>query len=155
MAVAEEENYKNVIEMLKKEYNLKSKIFHDYDQKFNVWFEAYPAAKKQTIIREHEKNWSPIYKVYHKIFKDDVWNEYRHHLDKLRNERFQAEGKYNEMYVAWTKHSDDYRKLALKYENIDESMPGLILYQRSHEFFKAKVWPKMLDDIIQAGRCES
>ena len=75
--LVEEENYKNVIKVLKREYNFNSETLDDYREKFKVWLEAYPVAKKQPIIDEHGQKWSVIYKIFNGIFKDEVWNEYR------------------------------------------------------------------------------
>ena len=80
-----EENYKNAIKVLKREYNFNSEAHVDYDQKFNVWLKAYPATKKKSIIDEHEQNWSAIYKIFNGIFKDEVWNEYRDEMSLMRN----------------------------------------------------------------------
>ena len=75
-AIVEEENYKNTVFALRKEYNFHLEAFDDYDKKFKAWLKAYPTTKKNSIIDEHEQNWSAIYKIFHKTFKDDVWNEY-------------------------------------------------------------------------------
>ena len=85
-AVVQEENYKNTIKVLKREYNFNSDAHDDYDQKFKVWLKAYPAGKKKSIIDEHEQNWSAIYKIFNKIFKDEVWNEYRDEMSLMRKE---------------------------------------------------------------------
>ena len=85
-AIVQEENYKDAIKVLKREYNFNSEAHVDYDQKFNVWLKAYPAAKKKSIINEHEQKWSAIYKIFHGIFKDEVWNEYRDKMSRMRKE---------------------------------------------------------------------
>ena len=85
-AIVQEENYKNVIKVLKREYNFNSETFDDYKEKFKVWLEAYPVAKKQPIIDEHGQNWSVIYKIFNEIFKDEVWNEYRDERSRMRKE---------------------------------------------------------------------
>ena len=76
-AIVEEEIYKNTVLTLKKEYNFHLEARDDYAEKFQVWLNAYPVVKKSSIINEHEHDWSVIYKNFHKIFKDDVWDEYR------------------------------------------------------------------------------
>ena len=85
-AIVQEEKYKNTIKVLKREYNFNSDAHDDYREKFKVWLRAYPAAKKKSIIDEHEQNWSGIYKIFHGIFKDEVWNEYRDEMSQMRNE---------------------------------------------------------------------
>ena len=85
-AIVQEENYKNAIKVLKREYNFNSEPRADYDQKFKVWLKAYPAAKKNSIINEHGQNWSAIYKIFNKIFKGEVWNEYRDEMCLMRKE---------------------------------------------------------------------
>ena len=85
-----EENYKNAIKVLKREYNFNSEAHVDYDQKFNVWLKAYPATKKKSIIDEHEQNWSAIYKIFNGIFKDEVWNEYRDEMSLMRKEELKT-----------------------------------------------------------------
>ena len=85
-AIVQEENYKNAIKVLKREYNFNSEAHDDYQEKFNAWLKAYPVAKKKSIIDEHEQNWSVIYKIFHGIFKDDVWNEYRNKMSLMRKE---------------------------------------------------------------------
>ena len=89
-AIVEEENYKNVVFALRKEYNFLLDARDDYDKKFKVWLNAYPATKKKSIIDEHDKNWSAIYKIFHKTFKDDVWNEYRDEMSLMRKEELNA-----------------------------------------------------------------
>ena len=89
-AVVQEENYKNTIKVLKREYNFNSDAHDDYGQKFKVWLRAYPAAKKKSIIDEHEQNWSAIYKIFNKIFKDEVWNEYRDEMSQMRIEELKT-----------------------------------------------------------------
>ena len=84
----EEENYKDTVEVLKREYNEHLDARTDYRKKFEEWLKAYPAAKKQAIIDEHEQNRSAIYKIYHGIFKDEVWNEYRHAMRQIRKGTF-------------------------------------------------------------------
>ena len=73
---AQEENYKNTVKALKKEHKFNSSTFDDYTKKFKQWLNAYPAVQKKRIIDENEQNWSAIYKIFHKIFKNEVWNEY-------------------------------------------------------------------------------
>ena len=85
-AIVQEKNYKNAINVLKKEYNFNSEAHDDYQKKFNAWLKAYPVGKKKSIIDEHEHNWSVIYKIFHGIFKDDVWNEYRNKMSLIRKE---------------------------------------------------------------------
>ena len=85
-AIVQEENYKNAIKVLKRVYNFNSDAHDDYQEKFKVWLKAYPVAKKKSIIDEHEQNWSAIYKVYNKIFKDEVWNEYSDKMSLMRKE---------------------------------------------------------------------
>ena len=85
-AIVQEENYKNAIKVLKREYNFNSEAHVDYDQKFNVWLKAYPATKKKSIIDDRGQNWSAIYKIFHAIFKDEVWNEYRDEMILMRKE---------------------------------------------------------------------
>ena len=85
-AVVQEENYKDAIKVLKREYDFNSEAHVDYDQKFKVWLKAYPAAKKKAILDEHGQNWSAIYAVYNKIFKGEVWNEYRDEMSLMRKE---------------------------------------------------------------------
>ena len=80
------ENYKNTVFALRKEYNFHLEEHDDYEEKFKVWLKAYPTTKKKSIIDEHEQNWSAIYTVYNKIFKDDVWNEYRNKMSLMRKE---------------------------------------------------------------------
>ena len=82
----QEENYKNTVFGLRKEYNFHLEAHDDYEEKFKVWLKAYPVAKKNSIIDEHEHNWSAIYKIFHRIFKDDVWNEYRNKMSLMRKE---------------------------------------------------------------------
>ena len=89
-AIVQEENYKNAIKVLKREYNFHLEAHDDYDQKFKVWLKAYPAAKKKSILDEHEQNWSAIYTVYNKIFKDEVWNEYRDEMYQMRKEELKT-----------------------------------------------------------------
>ena len=72
--------------VLKGEYNFISETLDDYREKFKVWLRAYPVAKKQPIIDEHGQNWSVIYKIFNGIFKDEVWNEYRDEMNRLRTE---------------------------------------------------------------------
>ena len=84
--IVQEENYKNTVFALRKEYNFHLETHDDYDEKFKVWLKAYPVAKKKSIIDEHEHNWSAIYKIFHGIFKDDVWNEYRNKKCLMRKE---------------------------------------------------------------------
>ena len=74
--IVEEEIYNNTVLTLKKEYNFHLETRHDYAEKFQVWLNAYPTTKKNSIINEHEHDWSAIYKNFHKIFKADVWYEY-------------------------------------------------------------------------------
>ena len=85
-AIVQEENYKNAIKVLKREYNFNSEAHVDYDQKFNVWLKAYPATKKKSIIDDGGQNRSAIYKIFHGIFKDEVWNEYRDEMILMRKE---------------------------------------------------------------------
>ena len=85
-AIVQEENYKNTVFGLRKEYNFHLETHDDYDGKFKVWLNAFPATKKQSIIDEHKQNWSAIYKIFHGIFKDDVWNEYSHKMSLMRKE---------------------------------------------------------------------
>ena len=94
-AVGHEENYKNTVKVIKREYNFNSDAHDDYDQKFKVWLKAYPAAKKKSIIDEHGQNWSAIYKIFHKIFKDVVWNEYRDEMSQMRLEELKAKNDCN------------------------------------------------------------
>ena len=75
--IVEEEIYKNTVLTLKKEYNFHLETRDDYAEKFQVWLNAYPVVKKNSIINEHEHDWSVIYKNFHKIFRADVWDEYR------------------------------------------------------------------------------
>ena len=89
-AIVQEENYKNAIKVLKREYNFNSEAHVDYDQKFKVWLKAYPAAKKKSIINEHKQNWSAIYKIFNGIFKDEVWNEYRDEMSQMRKEELKT-----------------------------------------------------------------
>ena len=89
-AIVQEENYKNAIKVLKREYNFNSDAHDDYQEKFKVWLRAYPVAKKKPIIDEHEQNWSAIYKIFHGIFKDEVWNEYRDEMSQMRNEELKT-----------------------------------------------------------------
>ena len=84
--IVEEENYKNTVFTLRKEYNFDLEAFDDYDKKFKAWLKAYPAAKKKSVIDEHEQNWSAIYKIFHKTFKGAVWNEYRNEMSQMRKE---------------------------------------------------------------------
>ena len=85
-AIVQEENYKNAIKALKREYNFNSEAHDDYREKFKVWLKTYPAVKKKSIIDEHKQNWSAIYKIFHGIFKDEVWNEYRDEMSQMRKE---------------------------------------------------------------------
>ena len=85
-AIVEEENYKNAVFVLRKEYNFHLEAHDDYGEKFKAWLKAYPATKKNSIIDEHDQNWSAIYKIFHKTFKDDVWNEYRDKMSLMRKE---------------------------------------------------------------------
>ena len=89
-AIVQEENYKNAIKVLKREYNFNSDAHDDYREKFKVWLKAYPATKKKSIIDEHEQNWSAIYKIFHGIFKDEVWNEYRDEMSQMRIEELRT-----------------------------------------------------------------
>ena len=89
-AIVQEENYKNTIKVLKREYNFNSDAHDDYQEKFKVWLRAYPVAKKKPIIDEHEQNWSAIYKIFHGIFKDEVWNEYRDEMSQMRKEELKT-----------------------------------------------------------------
>ena len=82
--IVEEENYKNTIYALRDDYNCDLEPHDDYAKKFKTWLKAYPSAKKKSIIDEHDKNWSAIYKNFHEIFKGDVWNEYRHKMSTMR-----------------------------------------------------------------------
>ena len=75
--IVKEEIYKNTVLTLKKEYNFDMETRDDYAEKFQVWLNAYPVVKKNAIINEHEHDWSVIYKNFHKIFRADVWDEYR------------------------------------------------------------------------------
>ena len=92
--IVEEENYKNAVFALRKEYNFGLETHDDYDQKFKAWLKAYPATKKKSIIDEHAKNWSAIYKIFHKTFKDAVWNEYRDKMSLMRKEELNAGKKH-------------------------------------------------------------
>ena len=83
-AVVQEENYKNTVFVLKKEYNFLLETRDNYIEKFNVWLNAYPVAKKNSIIDEHEHDWSVIYKTFHGIFRADVWNEYHKKMCQLK-----------------------------------------------------------------------
>ena len=85
-AIVQEENYNNAVFALRKEYNFHLETRDDYDKKFKVWLNVYPGAKKKAIIDEHEHNWSAIYKIFHGIFKDDVWNAYHKKMSLMRNE---------------------------------------------------------------------
>ena len=85
-AIVQEKNYKNAIKVLKKEYNFHLETHDDYEEKFKVWLKAYPVTKKQATIDEHEQNWSVIYKIFNRIFKDEVWNEYRDKMSQMRKE---------------------------------------------------------------------
>ena len=89
-AIVQEENYKNTVFALRKEYNFHLETHDDYDEKFKVWLKAYPTTKKNSIIDEHEQNWSAIYKIFNKIFKDDVWNEYRNKMSLMRKEELKT-----------------------------------------------------------------
>ena len=82
--IVQEENYKNTIQTLKSEYNFNSDVLDDYREKFKVWLKAYPAAKKKSIIDKHKRNWCAVYKTYHGIFKDKVWNEYHGEMTQMR-----------------------------------------------------------------------
>ena len=82
----QEENYKNAVFALRKEYNFHLEARDDYEEKFKVWLKAYPTTMKNSIIDEHEQNWSAIYKIFNRIFKDDVWNEYRNKMSLMRKE---------------------------------------------------------------------
>ena len=84
--VVQEENYKNAVFALRKEYNFHLETHDDYDKKFKAWLKAYPATKKKSIIDEHGQNWSEIYKIFNKTFKDDVWNEYRDKMSTMKKE---------------------------------------------------------------------
>ena len=90
-AVVQEENYKNAIKVLKREYNFNSEAHVDYDQKFKVWLKVYPTGKKKSILDEHGQNWSAIYTVYNKIFKDEVWNEYLDEMSLMRKEELKID----------------------------------------------------------------
>ena len=85
-AIVQEENYKNTVFGLRKEYNFHLEAYDDYQEKFKVWLKAYPTTKKKSIIDEHEQNWSTIYKIFHGIFNDEVWNEYRDKMSQMRKE---------------------------------------------------------------------
>ena len=85
-AIVEEENYKNTVFALRKEYNFHLEAFDDYGEKFKTWLKAYPTTKKKSIIDEHDQNRSAIYKIFHKTFKDDVWNEYSNEMSLMRKE---------------------------------------------------------------------
>ena len=85
-AVVQEENYKKAVFALRKEYNFHLETHDDYREKFKAWLKAYPATKKKSIIDEHGQNWCEIYKIFHKTFKDDVWNEYSHKMSLMRKE---------------------------------------------------------------------
>ena len=85
-----EENYKNAVFALRKEYNFHLDTLDDYDKKFKAWLKAYPAIKKRVIIDEHGQNWSAIYKIFHKTFKDDVWNEYCDEMSLMRKEELNS-----------------------------------------------------------------
>ena len=89
-AIVQEENYKTGIKVLKRVYNFNSDARDDYQEKFKVWLKAYPVAKKKSIIDEHEQNWSEIYKIFHGIFKDEVWNEYRDEMCQMRKEELKT-----------------------------------------------------------------
>ena len=89
-AIVEEENYKNTVFALRKEYNFHLEAHDDYGEKFKAWLKAYPATKKKSIIDEHEQNWSAVYKIFHKTFKDDVWNEYSNKMSLMRKEELNA-----------------------------------------------------------------
>ena len=82
--VEEEEIYKNTVFTLKKEYKFLLETRDDYVEKFQVWLNAYPTTKKNSIIDEHEHDWSAIYKIYHKIFKADVWYDYSRKMCLLK-----------------------------------------------------------------------
>ena len=86
----EEENYKNTVFALRKEYNFHLEAHDDYSEKFKTWLKAYPATKKKSIIDEHDQNWSAIYKIFNKTFKDDVWNEYHDEMSLMRKEELNA-----------------------------------------------------------------
>ena len=86
----QEENYKNTVFALRKEYNFHLEAHDDYNEKFKAWLKAYPAAKKKSIIDEHNQNWSAIYKIFNKTFKDDVWNEYCDEMSLMRKEELNA-----------------------------------------------------------------
>ena len=83
----QEENYKNTVFALRREYNFHLGALDDYHQKFKVWLKAYPTTKKKSIIDEHEQNWSAIYTIFNKIFKEDVWNEYRDEMSLMRKNK--------------------------------------------------------------------
>ena len=89
-SIVDEENYKNTVFALRKEYNFHLEAFDDYNKKFEAWLKAYPATKKKSIIDEHEQNWGAIYKIFHKTFKDDVWNEYSNKMSLMRKEELNA-----------------------------------------------------------------
>ena len=71
----------------------------DYDKKFKAWLKAYPATKKKSIIDEHGQNWCEIYKIFHKTFKDDVWNEYRDEMSLMRKEELNT-AKNNSLFTS-------------------------------------------------------
>ena len=89
-AAVQEENYKNAVFALRKEYNFHLEAHDDYSEKFKAWLKAYPASKKKSIIDEHGQNWSEIYKIFNKTFKDDVWNEYSNEMSLMRKEELNA-----------------------------------------------------------------
>ena len=85
-AAVQEENYKNAVSTLRKEYCFHLEAHDDYGEKFKAWLKAYPATKKRSIIDEHGQNWSEIYKIFNKTFKDDVWNEYSVKMSLMKKE---------------------------------------------------------------------
>ena len=89
-AIVEDENYKNTIFVLRREYNFNSDAHDDYREKFKGWLNAYPAAKKKSIIDKNEQNWSAIYKIFHGIFKNEVWNEYCNKMSEMRKEELKT-----------------------------------------------------------------
>ena len=89
-AVVQEENYKKAVFALRKEHNFHLETLDDYNEKFKAWLKAYPATKKRPIVDKHGQNWSEIYKIFHKTFKEDVWNEYRDEMSLMRKEELNA-----------------------------------------------------------------
>ena len=89
-SIAEEENYKFTIYALGYDYECYLETHADYAKKFKTWLKAYPSAKKKSIIDEHDKNWSAIYKNFHEIFKGDVWNKYRPQMSSMRKDELNA-----------------------------------------------------------------